>query len=496
MPDTIDGLVTASRRPATASKPMVIDPDGRITYAELDATTRDLAAAFIAAGVGKGTRVGLIMPNCVQWVQIAVALTRIGAVLVPLSTLLQPPELVAATARRLRAVPRHRARSSAATATSTTSSRDRANLPALREVWTPDRLPRPPTAPPSTRSPKPSRPATRSRSCSRRAAAAHPKESSTRTAMRWARCGRAWPHAASMPTPGCTCRCRSSGWADSAAACCPRCWPAPRWSPSRSPGRRRRCGCWSANGSRCFVAGRTRPRRWRAKPILSAADLSSLRPGSLEALLPPDQRAEPGARAKLFGMTESFGPYCGYPRRHRHAAVGVGQLRKAVRRHGGSDRRPRRPARPLPAGTIGMIQIRGPHVMRGICRRSREDLFTADGYYPTGDLGHLDDDGFMFYHGRSDDMFKVSGATVYPERGRAGAAHHRRCRQRLRHRGLRGGRRRRDIRDGRRRPARRGAQAAERVQGSDGVAARRLRRRDPARGDGQGRRPPGLREQT
>jgi acyl-CoA synthetase (AMP-forming)/AMP-acid ligase II len=52
--------------------------------------------------------------------------------------------------------------------------------------------------------------------------------------------------------------------------------------------------------------------------------------------------------------------------------------------------------------------------LRGICRRSREELFTPDGYYPTGDLGHLDDDGFMFYHGRSDDMFKVSGATVYP----------------------------------------------------------------------------------
>jgi acyl-CoA synthetase (AMP-forming)/AMP-acid ligase II len=69
---------------------------------------------------------------------------------------------------------------------------------------------------------------------------------------------------------------------------------------------------------------------------------------------------------------------------------------------------------PVPANTIGMIQIRGPHTLRGICRRSREDVFTAEGYYPTGDLGHLDDDGFMFYHGRSDDMFKVSGATVYP----------------------------------------------------------------------------------
>jgi acyl-CoA synthetase (AMP-forming)/AMP-acid ligase II len=66
------------------------------------------------------------------------------------------------------------------------------------------------------------------------------------------------------------------------------------------------------------------------------------------------------------------------------------------------------------AGTVGMIQIRGPHTLRGICRRSREDLFSADGFYPTGDLGRLDDDGFLFYPGRSDDMFKVSGATVYP----------------------------------------------------------------------------------
>jgi acyl-CoA synthetase (AMP-forming)/AMP-acid ligase II len=65
-------------------------------------------------------------------------------------------------------------------------------------------------------------------------------------------------------------------------------------------------------------------------------------------------------------------------------------------------------------GTVGDIQIRGPHTLRGICRRSREEVFTADGFYPTGDLGRLDADGFLFYHGRSDDMFKVSGATVYP----------------------------------------------------------------------------------
>jgi acyl-CoA synthetase (AMP-forming)/AMP-acid ligase II len=70
--------------------------------------------------------------------------------------------------------------------------------------------------------------------------------------------------------------------------------------------------------------------------------------------------------------------------------------------------------RPVRTATVGTIQVRGPHTLRGVCRRSREDLFTADGFYPTGDLGHLDADGFLFFHGRSDDMFKVSGATVYP----------------------------------------------------------------------------------
>ncbi len=121
---------------------MVIDPDARLTYAELDATSRELAAAFIATGVGKGTRVGLIMPNCAQWVQIALALNRIGAVLVPLSTLLQPPELAAAlraaSVQCLITVQEFRGHRYLDDLESY-----RVDLPALRKVWTADRLPRP-----------------------------------------------------------------------------------------------------------------------------------------------------------------------------------------------------------------------------------------------------------------------------------------------------------------------------------------------------------------
>src|SRR5665213_3485135 len=94
MPSTIDQLVRF-RADHDGDTPMVVDPTSRVSYRELDVTTRELAAAFVEAGVGKGARVGLIMPNSTRWVQVAVALTRIGAVLVPLSTLLQPGELVA-----------------------------------------------------------------------------------------------------------------------------------------------------------------------------------------------------------------------------------------------------------------------------------------------------------------------------------------------------------------------------------------------------------------
>ncbi|PQM47584.1 3-hydroxybenzoate--CoA/4-hydroxybenzoate--CoA ligase [Mycobacterium talmoniae] len=112
-------------------------------------------------------------------------------------------------------------------------------------------------------------------------------------------------------------------------------------------------------------------------------------------------------------MTEAFGPYSGYAAdtdmpRSAWGSCGQpfpGMQVRIVDPDTGAA---------LPTGAVGMIQIRGPHILRGICRRRREEVFTVDGFYPTGDLGHLDDDGFLFYHGRSDDMFKVSGATVYP----------------------------------------------------------------------------------
>src|ERR1700732_3361325 len=136
---TIDQLVR-SRAAQHGPKPMAIDPVRRIGYRELDTTTRDLAATFVEAGVGKGTRGGLIMPNSARWVQVAIALTRIGAVLVPLSTLLAAGELVAqlrtASVQFLISVEDFRGHRYLDDLRSVNTL----ELPALRRVWTLDRL--------------------------------------------------------------------------------------------------------------------------------------------------------------------------------------------------------------------------------------------------------------------------------------------------------------------------------------------------------------------
>src|SRR4051812_551445 len=74
-------------------KAFVATDDDVLTYAELDRETAVMACRFASAGVGKGTRVGVLMPNGTAWPVVALGAARAGATVVPLSTLLRPPEL-------------------------------------------------------------------------------------------------------------------------------------------------------------------------------------------------------------------------------------------------------------------------------------------------------------------------------------------------------------------------------------------------------------------
>ncbi|WP_101949023.1 class I adenylate-forming enzyme family protein [Mycobacterium sp. 3519A] len=411
MPDTIDRLLRF-RAEEFGDKAMVIDTELRLTYAELDQSSRAMAAGFLDAGVGKGTRVGLIMPNGARWVQIAMALTRIGAVLVPLSTLLRPPELAlqlrAAAVQLLITVDEFRGHRYLDDIAGVV---DTPELPALQAVWTPEQL----------------------TNSERSIDAVTAAVTGSDTLVVIFTSGSSGPPKGVIHSHGNALAAVRSGLAARCIDADTRLYlPMPFFW----------VGGFGSGVLSALLAGATlvteetpQPestlkllarervtlfRGWpdqaealARKSSFVDADLSALRTGSLEALLPPEHRAPPGARAKLFGMTESFGPYCGYPADTDMPRSAWGSCGKPF---DGMQVRIVDPdtGEPVPAGTIGMIQLRGPHMLRGICRRGREEVYTADGYYPTGDLGHLDDDGFLFYHGRSDDMFKVSGATVYP----------------------------------------------------------------------------------
>lgn len=88
-------LPSLLRRNATvrADVPALISEYGSLSHGELDARSTDLARRLVACGINKSSRVGLLMGNGIEWAVTAAAVMRIGAVLVPLSTLLKPPEL-------------------------------------------------------------------------------------------------------------------------------------------------------------------------------------------------------------------------------------------------------------------------------------------------------------------------------------------------------------------------------------------------------------------
>jgi len=150
-----------------------------------------------------------------------------------------------------------------------------------------------------------------------------------------------------------------------------------------------------------------------AHPAFAEADLSTLKAGSLDGVLPVHMRGRPGTRPILFGMTETFGPYCADPLDRDLPPDKYGSLGRPFAGIEVAIVDPET-AVPVAPGEVGEIYVRGPNVMRGICGRTRSETFTADGYYPTGDAGRLDADGYLYFTGRLDDMFKVNGANVYP----------------------------------------------------------------------------------
>jgi acyl-CoA synthetase (AMP-forming)/AMP-acid ligase II len=122
--------------------------------------------------------------------------------------------------------------------------------------------------------------------------------------------------------------------------------------------------------------------------------------GAISSLRPPAKRpwdGEPnnrGDRPFGFGMTETMGPWNGVR----------GFEWRVVDPESGKD---------LPEGEDGEFWVRGYGLMAGLYKREREDTFTPDGFYRTGDHGYVGP-GSVFFKGRLTEMIKTRGANVAP----------------------------------------------------------------------------------
>jgi acyl-CoA synthetase (AMP-forming)/AMP-acid ligase II len=159
-----------------------------------------------------------------------------------------------------------------------------------------------------------------------------------------------------------------------------------------------------------------------AEPTFKTRDWSSIRNGVLFEALPLQIRPkDAGLIATPFGMTETSAIYTildiNLPEDQRGS---VGPLQRGVESRlvdvdtgkviahwadgdWAADS----------AGKVGLQQVRSDVMMLGMVKRENADVFTPDGWYPTGDLcayrrGHL------HYHGRADDLIKAAGANVSP----------------------------------------------------------------------------------
>jgi long-chain acyl-CoA synthetase len=110
-----------------------------------------------------------------------------------------------------------------------------------------------------------------------------------------------------------------------------------------------------------------------------------------------------------YGLTETS-PFASYNHdvEYRYGSVGTaldGVEIKIVDEQGNT----------LPPGELGEIAIKGPNVMKGYFNRPEETAQAIrDGWFLSGDIGKLDQDGYVYLVDRAKDMVNVSGFKVWP----------------------------------------------------------------------------------
>ncbi|MEO6716489.1 MAG: class I adenylate-forming enzyme family protein [Novosphingobium sp.] len=113
----------------------------------------------------------------------------------------------------------------------------------------------------------------------------------------------------------------------------------------------------------------------------------------------------------MLGMSETFAPHSAEPLNYRMPDDKPYCCGRPVN---GYERRIVDPDTgvELPVGEVGELQLRRGALITGMYKRRREEVFTPDGFYPTGDLCRIDADDYLYFVARRNDMIKTRAANV------------------------------------------------------------------------------------
>lgn len=423
-----------ARRAHDGADPFIIGTDFGLTFGEAAARSAELAGRLLAAGIGKGTRVALLYPNGPAWAVAWLALARIGALSVPLSTFAPGGEL----ARMLRQTDAHAVLMGARFGDEHMATRFESGLaglpdsgpeleldavPFLRWIHVggdqpPDwsrALPAPLARRVVTAAESEVEPADALAIINTSGATATPKSvvhthgSLVRHAALLAqRRGLTAGDRIYSPMPffwvgGLTMVLLAALVSGAAAVVQERFEPGEALDLIERE-RVTQISCWP-NAARQLAE----------HPSFAGRDLSSVRGGTLVEALPVEYRPPAADRAPMpLGMTETGGPHTGHDDAYailpeslrgtfgrslpgmEHAVVGV------------------ETGEELPPGQEGELLVRGAFLMDGFYKRERHDTFTPDGWYATGDLGWFGEDDHLRFSGRRTAMIKTGGSNVSP----------------------------------------------------------------------------------
>ncbi len=419
--------------------------DQRLSFAEADAQSRPLARGLLADGVGKGSHVGLLMPNGPDWVLAWLAAARIGATLVPINTFFQTRELdwilrhadvdtLLVSARFLNHDYLARLEDAApGLAEQGGAPLVLASHPLLRRVyvwgesdrkWSCD-------GPKGLAARAAAHPAIDEAFLLEAEACVTPADS---MALIYSSGSTADPKGALHTHAGLIRhainlnRFRDLGPEDRMYSPMPFFWVGGFvfvLLSGMTAGAKLLCEEVFEPGATLEMLERERatvvagwPHYAKAMaehPSFPDRDLGSVRGGNLYEVLPESARPkDPELRSNSLGMTETAGPHTIGRMDQDLPETLRGSFGQAVpgMEHKLVD--PESGARLAP-GETGEICVRGYSLMTGLYKRDRDEVFDADGYYHTGDAGYFDAGGHLFFKGRLGEMIKTGGANVTPQ---------------------------------------------------------------------------------